>query len=137
MRERFKRVESNPVQGELSYIALRRPTRGEVQGVRRVATGLLRSAQQLDARAKAVEGEPELLEAVQADFEALTERNREITDGLIIRHLVEWNWVDEEKNPLPLPQAADDLDALTSDEAAFLERQVMAFYAANAEQEKN
>lgn len=40
---------------------------------------------------------------------------------MLAKHVISWNWVDDEGNPLPLPKDKPDaVDELTSEESEFL-----------------
>lgn len=39
---------------------------------------------------------------------------------LLIAHIVDWNWVDGDGNPLPLPKSQEDFEALYDEEIVFL-----------------
>ena len=41
--------------------------------------------------------------------------------GLLAKHVVKWNWVDDEGNPLPCPKDVPSvIDELTNEESEFL-----------------
>jgi len=83
-----KRIDSKEIQGEGSYVVLRRLTIGYVKAMRRNEKG---------------------------------ESNLELNEQAVLDHLVEWNWVDSDGKPLPIPKDAPEiLDAMTFEETDFL-----------------
>lgn len=126
-RKTTKRVTSEGVQGEGSYVVLRRLTVEET--AERMDREDVRDAAQrkADAARRKTDANEEL-----AASEKLTAEERDLVDepsGSRYRdairyfadHIIAWNWADENENPLPLPsEDASVVDALTNDEAAFL-----------------
>ena len=96
-RQNTKRVESEEVQGEDSYVILKRPLYGE-------------GKETLERYNKALLLEDE-------------EEKRRLTEEFLVARVVDWNWVDDAGDPLPKP--SDDpsvLDQLTDREMDFLTR---------------
>lgn len=94
-RQNVKTIDSSAVQGEGSYVVIKRMTYGEA-----------RAARDLARRAEKDKDEDAVADAGQ---------------DMIANHLMTWNWVDDEGNPLPLPR--DDrgvFDRLTDEEVLFL-----------------
>ncbi len=84
-------VPSDEVQGEGSYVKIRAVTRGEAKELTRVLEGLSQA------------------ERIARD------------DQFLADHIYDWNWVDDDGNPLPLPsQDISVLDRLTVQESTFL-----------------
>lgn len=85
-RKSTLRVSCEPVQGEDSYVVLRRITLGEAKKFR------------------TLDGTP--------DFDRMS---------FLAPHILDWNWVDDDGEPLPLPSTDSTvLDVLTDAEVAFL-----------------
>lgn len=92
-RRNIRRVDSTEVQGEGSWVEIRKATWGETK--------------RMGAEVAAHEGD-------QAAQVALSER-------LIVEHVLGWSWVGDDGIPLPLPSTAPEvLDLLTGEEVAFL-----------------
>ena len=79
--------KSDEVQGEGSFVVLRRQTLGE------------------ETKHVALVRQGEVREAARS---------------AILACVLDWNWVDDEGRPLPLPSKGLDLDLLTDDEVGFL-----------------
>jgi len=56
------------------------------------------------------------------EVEALNQAEKvQLNERLIMEHIIAWNWVDDEGQPLPLPsEDSSVLDRLTGQEMAFL-----------------
>lgn len=105
-QKRTIRHDSSHVQGEGSWVELSKLTWGEIKAMRKVV--------------EETEGNADL------QFEAGEDR--------IIKHVLDWNWADEDGNPLPKPQ--DDpsvFDDLTDEEFGFLADAMVG----SAEERKN
>jgi hypothetical protein len=90
-RQAIIKVESEEVQGEGSFVKVRSILWGDAKRLKKDLAGM---------------DEDDKLRA---------------NDELIAKHVYEWDWVDEDGNPLPLPK--DDptvLDLLTAHEIKFL-----------------
>jgi hypothetical protein len=84
-------IPSDSVQGEGSYVKVRAVTRGESKELARVVGTLS------------------------------TEESIAREDKFLAEHIYEWNWVDDDGAPLPLPSESQDvLDRLTIQESSFL-----------------
>ncbi len=88
-RQAIKRVDSSKVQGEGSWVELRKFTVEEA----------------LEAKAALEKG----------NIDLLTFNLR-----LIASHIVNWNWVNEKGEPLPLPSENGVMEHLLQDEVIFL-----------------
>lgn len=61
-----------------------------------------------------------------SEFQAMAEQNLDIDEEttelikLVEAQVVDWNWVDDEGDPLPLPSKMDDINVLTAEEFNFL-----------------
>lgn len=94
-RKSTRKVNSQEVQGDDSFVVLHRITVGERRA--------LESAQ------SQAEAKGEKFDVEQYGIDVLT------------RHLVAWNWVNDAGDPLPLPNAdATVIDRLTDEELKFL-----------------
>ncbi|HML23520.1 MAG TPA: hypothetical protein PKD09_17825 [Aggregatilinea sp.] len=90
-RQAIYTYKSDEVQGEGSFVKIRAVTYGEAKKLRGAVQGM-------------------------TDDEKVVQNEQ-----LIIDKIVEWNWVDDDGNPLPRPK--DDptvLESLTAQEMAFL-----------------
>lgn len=100
-----KRVETPDLQGEGSYVVFRRISHGAAQKARRfIMFGDVRERADL---------------TVEQIDEMLKEED-ELTLELVLNGVLEWNWQDENGNPLPLPKNSDDLDTMTAEEVHFI-----------------
>jgi len=91
-RTTVKRFDTDEVQGEGSYVVL---SSLKVKEIRH-----LRNADK----------------AKDNDFDAFDEGCK-----LLAQHIVDWNWVDDEDQPLPLPKGkVSVIDMLTNEESEFL-----------------
>ena len=92
-QKRIIEVDSSRVQGEGSWVRLSKLTWGEIKTM----------------RARSVDAEDD------ADLQF------EIGEATITKHVVAWNWADEDGHPLPQPQDDPEVfDTLTDDEFGFL-----------------
>jgi len=116
-RQSIKRIESTEVQGEGSYVVVRRQL---VSEMRKFASG--ETWKQIQ---KMQSGELEDPALALAMAQEATER------------VIEWNWVDDDDNPLPLPKDDPEVfDKLTDEEFAFLSVALSAS-TQGAEERKN
>ena len=98
-RQHIQHVLSDKVQGKGSWVDFRRMTVGEAKAVRAAAKE---------------HSDPER----EDENEAWAQEN---STALMQSHIIDWNWIDEDGNPLPLP--SDDatvIDRLTDLELEFL-----------------
>lgn len=116
------RVASDAVQGPGSYVVVRKL--GYTQ--RQRATGLLTEAFGGQLPKSRDLGEVQLpLQLMQA--------NDAFTRELLAGNVAEWNWVDDEGQPLPLPSAdLGVVDRLTEDEVNFVVRAIQSGMTENA-----
>lgn len=99
----YVQVSAAEVQGEESWIRLRKYTWAE--------------RKELQARFRALNAEKK--EKKLSDEEASDALVGNLEEVLIDR-LMEWNWVDAEGMPLPIPKAVGDLGSLQDDEIQYL-----------------
>lgn len=100
-RQNVFEVPADIVQGEDSFVRYR-------------AMNYKRS-KLVAAKLAAIEKNDELAEDEKLD------RQVEISEQLLIDYIVDWNWVDDDGKPLPLPSADREvLDRLTNEEVTFL-----------------
>lgn len=91
-RKSTTRFNSEVVQGEGSFVVVRKLTMGDVKQLRK-----------------------------QTGKDITDDVSLEIGVDTIAAHIIEWNWVDDNDKPLPIPN--DDpaiIDKLTTDEFKFL-----------------
>lgn len=90
-------VDSTDVQGEGSWVKVRRMKWGEIKAL---------SKRQAEIKAAGDEGANLAID---------------VSDDLLAEHTMEWNWVDDEGNPLPQPHGnVEVIDGLTDEEFSFL-----------------
>lgn len=113
--------DSDDVQGEGSYIKLRSVTYGEGKQMRKQMDAFTQRREELNAKLSNGASDAEKkklrsqLEAVDAEVQALNEQ-------VLVDKIYEWNWVDDNDQPLPLPK--DDpkvIDTLTTGEMQFIQ----------------
>jgi len=101
-RQSIITYDSTSVQGEGSWIKVRLISHGEQKQFTRAYGGMVgREIKDID---------PQALETMQ-----------EANDALICKNVIDWNWVDDDGQPLPLPK--DDpavVDLLTEFEHQFI-----------------
>lgn len=101
-RQNIVTYDSAEVQGEGSWVKVRQITHGESKRMLREYGAFMGKGVQ--------DVPPEKIEEMQAQ-----------NDALIARNVIEWNWVDEDGDPLPLPQKSPEvLDDLTESETKFI-----------------
>jgi len=90
-RNNVRRHDASVVQGEGAFVVIRSVTWGEAK-------------------------------AVRAEFEALSDSEKLArNDRFIAEHVVDWNWVDDDDKPLPLPRDEPAIvDQLTREEIEYL-----------------
>jgi len=93
LKPRVIRFDSPTAQGEGSFVAFNRPTWQAVRSL--TVTG---------AGGAAAQGE-----AIVVDLEQF-----------LCTSLAEWNWQDDDGQPLPLPKTSAELQALAAEEITFL-----------------
>ena len=100
-RATVKRHETDEVQGEGSYV---------------VVTGIkVKEIRQLRERAREVAATLKRGEDAE-DFDEF-----EASLALVAKHITDWNWVDDDEQPLPVPNEHPEvMDELTNEEAIFL-----------------
>lgn len=92
-RRNTKRLNTTNVQGEGSWVEIRQVTFGESKRIR--------------AELKAAEGDEDAQIA--------------LTQKLLVDHVINWSWVGDDNQPLPLPKVDSSvIDLLTADEIAAL-----------------
>lgn len=95
-RKRTRRIDTASVQSEGSYVVMRRMLVGEIKAARR----------------RAAEN-PEMLAV-------------EISSEMLAEHVVEWNWVDDEGQPLPEPLGNEAIfDQLSDEEFELLSEELI------------
>jgi len=90
-RQNVQTYETTEVQGVGSYVKVRAMTFGQSRQMRKIREGMT------------------------------DEDKVNWSEKIIKQHVIDWNWVDDDGNPLPLPSEDDALmDRLTIPEVAFL-----------------
>jgi len=96
------KVDSAEVQGEGSFVVIRKFTFGELKAIRKTA--------------KSIEGDEDVAIEVSTD--------------LLAAHIVQWDWVDEFDAPLPQPKDGSEvIDQLTNEEINFLSQKMLGAVA--------
>lgn len=95
------RVDASDVQGEGAFVVVKKMQWGEIKAL---------SKQQRKANKLA-----------KTDEEASEEMAIDMTDKLIASRVLEWNWVDDNGDPLPQPKDNPEvIDMCTDEEFEFL-----------------
>jgi hypothetical protein len=105
MRVTSKRIESKSLQGEGSYIIIKRVGWKQAKDVNKylgVGDVSLRADMTSEEKAKHIDKEVAL------------------TEDILCNAVVEWNWTDDQGNPLPVPRKPADLDLLLAEEVQFI-----------------
>ncbi len=119
-RQAILTFDSEDLQGQGSFVKIRMPAWGDIKKLRKTEAILAAEEKEAEGNAHAV-----------AD---IADRRLALTEDLIVAHVVEWDWVDDEDNPLPRPKNSPEvLDQLTVTEIEFL----AGAMGGNDEQEEN
>lgn len=116
-RRSVHRYETEAVQGEGSWVEVKRMTLGESKAVQHKSQKLAAKVAKMKAAAVAAGDDEALLAA------GIYEQNEGWKAGLemFATKVVGWNWLDDDGNPLPLPRENPDvLDELTDEEIALI-----------------
>lgn len=112
-RQNVQRIDSEVVQGEGSWVDIKRPTHGERKAL------LIRSSKYID-RVKP-DGTFDTSDLSKNDLLELNE----FGTMLLVEMVVGWDWVDDDGDPLPQVQDKPAVfDLLTDQEMAFLNQHV-------------
>ena len=107
-RQTVKRHETPEIQGEGSYVVV---TGIKVRDIRRLRKMVRNEGLQKRNELHRAKGEPE--EEPTDEFEESLK--------LVAKHVAEWNWVDDDGEPLLVPIGNPEvMDELTNEEAVFL-----------------
>lgn len=109
-RNNLMRVPSDAVQGEDSWVLLRR-----------IAWEKQQDAQRKLAQAAGGELSQDGVQGVRVTTEFL-DLNADFTRDLLRQCVVDWNWVDDDGQPLPAPHDPAAIGALNVDEVQFIVR---------------
>lgn len=112
-RQSVKKINSDEVQGEGSYIVITSPKVKEMDKHRKELKPAYEKMQKLNDS-----NDTESLEYLE-----LSEQIETAGRDLIIRFVKEWNWVDDDENPLPPPHEEGVLNMLTLQELKWLSAQ--------------
>ncbi len=114
-RQSARRIDSEEIQGDDSYIEIRFPKVKVMRTYREQMTELSKTMEELqkvsikDRNTTAILG--------------LSTQVELLGDELINAHLKAWNWVDDDENPLPQPYEDDVLDMLETNERTWILQQ--------------
>lgn len=98
-RQMIRRLPSVDVQGLDSWVSVTKTTFGE--------------AEQLKALAKAAQDAGQPLD------------DMDVFKDMAIKHIKDWNWVDEDGQPLPLPSKDPSvIQGMTDDEVTFIRKAI-------------
>src|SRR5690554_2415020 len=91
-RKRIRQINTEELQGEGSFVCVKRVTVGEAEEFRAINS----------RKFQAPEGEitPEQLAEQEERF---NQQKEDDAQEFLSRFIVSWNWVDDEGNPLPQP----------------------------------
>ena len=110
-RQTVKTVETDEIQGEGSFVKVTGVKVKEIKAMRRRS----RETAVKQKKAEAARGAGEVVEEVE-DFDDFGEGLQ-----IIVDHVLDWNWVDDEGSPLPKPEANPKVfDELSTDEMTYL-----------------
>ena len=111
-RQSVKKVSTEELQGEGSFVVVSAVKTKEIKTTRRLSKAAEQAQKAVDKLRKA--GDEDIEDAESFDgFQAGLD--------MIQRHLVDWNWVDDEDVPLPKPKDHPEVvDELSTDEVTFL-----------------
>lgn len=125
-RQNTIKLNSEEVQGKDSYVIVRRPTVAEVKQWQKESRDLTKERKRKE---KELKNNPELEEELEEGDIVI-----EMSSERLATHIVGWNWVDDDGNPLPNPNNNIEIfDILTDDEFTFLGNCLLG----NAETRKN
>ena len=100
-----RRIETPELQGEESYIE-----------VKLISFGMSRQIRVFEML-----GNARVRNDLKPDeIGKLVDQESKLTENVIFDHLLGWNWVNDNGEPLPLPKTSGDLDKLTLDEIFFI-----------------
>lgn len=115
-RNRTQTVTGGP-QGEDARLIILMPTQGELRGH---AKAIARVERELSGLIKAAESGA-LSEEQTGKVERLSDEMSQAMSSYMAAHVVTWNWVNDEGEPLPTPfNHPEVFDALTSSEVEFI-----------------
>lgn len=115
-RQNIYTYDSEEVQGEGSWVKIRAMTYGRQKELRETAAEVKALGQAVKSGGMA----PEQMEAALQDGGAAS-KLLSMNDELLIELVYSWNWVDEDGEPLPLPEDEPEIiQGLTIQEMQFL-----------------
>lgn len=127
-RQYIIEYKSEEVQGDDSFVKLRQLKYGDSKARAKEATALDARQKEIEAilNSDAVKGKSESeLAKLRKELETIGEKQAAMGDQLMIDHIAEWNWVDDEGKPLPLPKTNPEvIDELMNEEIRFLTRAI-------------
>ncbi len=111
-RKTVKKVSTDELQGENSYVIVTAVKTKEIKQTRRESQAVSDAQKEVEKRRKVGDEDIEDVEPYDAFGSGL---------DMIRRHLKEWDWVDDDGVPLPQPKEDPNvLDELTIEEVTFL-----------------
>jgi len=118
-RQAVKTHETDEVQGEDSFVVLTGVKVREIREIRKLAQEDEKVQKRNEAHREAGEPEEEVLDQFEGGL------------SLLAGHIIKWNWVDDDDQPLVVP--AEDpsvIDELTNEEVEYLTELLMGKEAA-------
>ena len=117
-----RRVETPELQGEGSFVVFRKLSHGAVKEVRRfMVIGDVKERKDLTVE----------------QIDEMIAKEEKLTLDLISNGVMEWNWQDENGNPLPIPKTTEDLDKMTDEEVQYIVMGCIGQLPQDQQQSKN
>jgi len=117
-----RRVETPELQGEGSFVVFRKLSHGAVKEVRRfMVIGDVKERKDLTVE----------------QIDEMIAKEEMLTLELVSNGIAEWNWQDENGNPLPIPKTTEDLDKMTDEEVQYIVMGCIGQLPQDQQQSKN
>ena len=117
-----RRVETPELQGEGSFVVFRKLSHGAVKEVRRfMVIGDVKERKDLTVE----------------QIDEMIAKEEKLTLDLISNGVMDWNWQDENGNPLPIPKTTEDLDKMTDEEVQYIVMGCIGQLPQDQQQSKN
>lgn len=116
--------DSEEVQGEGSWIKLRTTTYGEGKRLRKLQIQIQEELAEVEEKLENGADE-KVKKKLRDQRNAIRERLEQMNEELLVEKIYDWNWVDNDGNPLPKPK--DDprvIEGLTNQELKFIQVQL-------------
>lgn len=114
---RTERIDTSEVQGDGSYIVIRRPTIGEGKKNKKLVVTAQRKVDRAERRYnRLVDNDDgsgdydERIDNAADNLDALEDEADNKANTLLCQYIVEWNWKDDDGKRLPIPK--DDVTAM-------------------------